>query len=46
MNTDPQQFNNLWDDQGQDEIKHYFRTQIETTLPELTEPLLPRKAPV
>jgi hypothetical protein len=46
MNADPQQFNNLWDDPRQEEIKHHFRTVIETTLPELTEPLLPRKAPV
>ncbi|MDE0756933.1 MAG: hypothetical protein OSB45_02140, partial [Pseudomonadales bacterium] len=46
MNADPQQFNNLWDDPGQEEIKHHFRTMIETTLPELAEPLLPRKAPV
>ena len=46
MNADPQQYHNLWDDPGQEEIKHHFKTVIETTLTELSEPLLPRKAPV
>ena len=46
MNSDPEQFNNLWANPAQEEIRQHFRAQIESELPSLTEPLLPRKAPV
>ncbi len=46
MNSDPEQFNNLWANPAQEEIRQHFRAQIESELPSLTEPLLSRKAPV